>query len=384
MGSCHSTLDIRYIFVVKTIESAKNFLFRILGRNASCDVISIVSDEQAYIAEFVHHYLYLGFSNIYLGINNSSDRTYAIIHKISEKYKNVIPINVDKQFWLGRQEACYMHLFELARQSSLSSHALFVDVDEFWVADPFPKKVSEFLAGKEQYDCISFSWINCFDEKAFSPPLTKCKRKVNPHVKSIVAYKSAVLTLRPHAPVFRKGRNIRTLAGIQRNQNQICTDLGVEICQKLQDESIAKPRQRNLAWVFHRIQRSELEYTCRLFKVHANETQEQPYFKSNRPGFRTPNIEKKFKKAYRKILPNEQIFIYHLSLSEFLKANGIESLVTDSILEMSEEQLWIKIKSIPQEVISRDFELIKRIFSGTRFREWLLQCLNRNNSTRNI
>ena len=104
MGSCHSTLDIRYIFVVKTIESAKNFLFRILGRNASCDVISIVSDEQAYIAEFVHHYLYLGFSNIYLGINNSSDRTYAIIHKISEKYKNVIPINVDKQFWLGHRQ----------------------------------------------------------------------------------------------------------------------------------------------------------------------------------------------------------------------------------------------------------------------------------------
>ncbi|MGB4699028.1 MAG: hypothetical protein WBH13_00695, partial [Parasynechococcus sp.] len=38
----------------------------------SCDLICVASNEGPYIAEFIHHYLYQGFSDIFVGLNNDS------------------------------------------------------------------------------------------------------------------------------------------------------------------------------------------------------------------------------------------------------------------------------------------------------------------------
>jgi hypothetical protein len=50
----------------------------------SCDIITITGNEECYIAQFIHHYLYLGFSNIFIGINNCQDKTPAILKKIAK------------------------------------------------------------------------------------------------------------------------------------------------------------------------------------------------------------------------------------------------------------------------------------------------------------
>ena len=50
----------------------------------TCDAITIASNEGPYIAEFIHHYLFQGFSNIFIGLNNdSSGKTGPIIEAIS-------------------------------------------------------------------------------------------------------------------------------------------------------------------------------------------------------------------------------------------------------------------------------------------------------------
>ena len=49
---------------------------------SGCDVLCIASDEAPYVHEFIHHYIYLGFKNIFIGTNNCSDNTVEIIKKI--------------------------------------------------------------------------------------------------------------------------------------------------------------------------------------------------------------------------------------------------------------------------------------------------------------
>lgn len=55
----------------------------------SCDIITITGNEECYIAQFIHHYLYLGFNNIFIGINNCQDNTPAILKKITKIYPNI-------------------------------------------------------------------------------------------------------------------------------------------------------------------------------------------------------------------------------------------------------------------------------------------------------
>jgi hypothetical protein len=62
----------------------------------SCDIITITGNEECYIAQFIHHYLYLGFSNIF--INNCQDNTPAILKKIAKIYPKILsttPINLN-------------------------------------------------------------------------------------------------------------------------------------------------------------------------------------------------------------------------------------------------------------------------------------------------
>ena len=64
----------------------------------SCDIITITGNEECYIAQFIHHYLYLGFSNIFIGINNCLDNTPALLKKLPRyirKFLSATPINLN-------------------------------------------------------------------------------------------------------------------------------------------------------------------------------------------------------------------------------------------------------------------------------------------------
>ena len=112
----------------------------------TCDVICIASNEGPYIAEFIHHYLYLGFSNIFIGLNNdSSGETGPIIQSIAERFPNIHLINTDQAHQNGKQRGSNCQLYSEAARISTSSHCMVVDVDEYWVTTPFSNKISDFL-----------------------------------------------------------------------------------------------------------------------------------------------------------------------------------------------------------------------------------------------
>ena len=68
------------------LNSSVHFSHRVNIESNSCDVITVASNEGPYIAEFIHHYLYQGFSNIFIGLNNdTSGQTGSIVELITKQ-----------------------------------------------------------------------------------------------------------------------------------------------------------------------------------------------------------------------------------------------------------------------------------------------------------
>ena len=337
----------------------------------NCDVICIASDESLYIAEFIHHYLFLGFSNIYVGINNCTDCTADILRAISSTHSNVIIIDVDMVQGKFKQIGCYSHLFQYAKSTSNSQYCLFVDVDEFWVADRFPCDVNSFLEKNAPFDVFSFQWINQFNEQTFSAPLSsECVYQRNFHVKSMCSYDAPIFLMRCHAPmlihdnniVIKQGDQINKYYTVERDRNII------NIEEVIRDKQFIESKARNLAWIFHRIERSELEYCLRLFKIHANADPNTTFFKNNRFGFATVNQSDALQQSFfDEILPSEKVKSYHNSLLSFVDNCGINVFHLSRPDTLSEQLIYSKIKQIPNQVMEDNRQLLCRIFSGTRF-----------------
>ena len=102
--------------------------------NNSCDVITVASNEGPYIAEFIHHYIYQGFSNLFICLNNdTSGHTGLIVAAIAKSYPQVHLINTDQEHQQGKQRGSYCRLYEEVSKVTKASHCMVVDVDEYWV-----------------------------------------------------------------------------------------------------------------------------------------------------------------------------------------------------------------------------------------------------------
>ena len=307
-----------------------------------------------------------------------SDQTEDILKLIRKIHPNIHYISVDEEIIHGRQSLCYRKLFELGKEVSNSAYCLFVDIEEFWVAKPFPKTINIFLEANPTFDCFSFQWVNCFNEDAFAYPLQDSAKKGNSHVKSMIGYSSEPVELRPHAPILKSKKIISSIIGDTINQNFSIKDDKIFINQKTINPSTASLGNKHQALIFHRIQRSELEYTHRLFKPHANADPTVSKFKTNRNGFRTPPIKRDLTEFYKSFLPKIEILRYHKSLQEFINTCGTKELVHQAQMSMSENVILGKILKIPRESLIRDKNTIERIFSGTRFIDYILKKTSRD------
>lgn len=357
------------------IESFKDPPSHFQADNSNCDVICIASDEAPYITEFIHHYLYLGFENIFIGINNSGDKTESILRKIQSEYRNVHVLNVDLLQAQYFQDGCYSFLFAYARRQSKARYCLFVDVDEFWVADPFPMKIHEFIANKAPFDVYSFQWVCCYGENLFSPPLSAgLSFRWNSHVKSICCYGSEYICLQIHAPILAYSKQVRVRLGHSINKNIDEVFAGISVQQITSNPNLSATGIAGQAWVFHRIQRSEIEYSFRLFKVHANNSTAVETFKTNRWGFddiRSMSVEDA--DYYGRVLPEDAIVSYHNSLEEFTERCDVSGDIDSARSLISEECILEKLKGMPSDILARNAHIAKQIFSGTRFHEWVLK-----------
>ena len=336
-----------------------------------CDICCVASDEGPYIAEFIHHYLYLGFANIIVGINNSTDQTESILKQIQAKHQNVHIVDVNHSQSLFQQYGSYRELFDYGRRNSKSRYCLFVDVDEFWIADPFPKTISDFLSEHQVFDVYSFHWIVCTGEGYFTPPLSEADAYAwNDHLKSICCYESEFYHLRLHAPILAQSDKMTILKGLEENRDFTPVPTGIAIHEASKDYNSSAIGASGLAWVFHRAYRSELEYAYRLFKPHANSSN-RDYFKNNRTGYPRYERQAHVHRYIQDILPAAAIAGYHTSLNQFIDGISLEVLLSESRFDVSEEEIQSRLKAIPAEILARDSMLIRSIFRGTRFSQWV-------------
>lgn len=338
----------------------------------ACDVCCIAGNEAPYIAEFVHHYLYLGFANIFIGINNSTDQTESIARKLSSQHPSVHVFDVNDTMACLGQFGCYRMLFAHARTSSDSQYCLFVDIDEYWFADPFPTTIRTFLTDKEACDVYSFHWLCCTNEGVFSPPPSRdCTYRWDPHVKSPCHYEAAILNLRCHAPLLADGEGLRVVVGDSVNHYLKVRPFGIELQQQIHDPASSRFEDAGLAWILHRMQRSELEYAQRMLRRDPLE-RANVAFKSNRGGYKNFDGSPGAKAYINRALPEPAIEAYHRSLQSFLERAGLASGLTEARGRISEAAIFAQLKQIPPEILRRDAGVLRRTFGGTRFHDWVL------------
>ena len=70
-----------------------------------------------------------------------------------------------------------------------------------------------------------------------------------------------------------------------------------------------------------------------------------------------------------KIMPADEVKKYHQSLDQFTLLTGISKDLKNAREAISEEEILEIISLVSPEILSRDAELIKQIFRGTRFLE---------------
>ena len=347
----------------EVVSLGKRIKKRISGK---CDVCCIVSDESPYIAEFIHHYIFLGFSHIFIGINNSSDATLDILHKIALHFPNVHILDVNDAHFFLKQKGCYRVMFDHARKVSSSMYCLFVDVDEFWIANPFPTKIEQFLSKHAAFDVYSFHWILLRGESLFSPPLSPSQEYTwNKHLKSICSYDSEIYDLRCHTPSMSTCQQSILMRGNSPNTATTFKSNYIDIHQVTDDYRSSPIGNQEIAWILHRIQRSELEYAFRLFKRHANDF--ESYFKTNRGGYHlevsTPGIHE----YISQLLPVGEILTYHTALDVFIKNCDITQEVDSARSLVTEAEIRKRLDDVPTDIVNLNSSLMPKIFAGTRF-----------------
>ena len=333
----------------------------------TCDVICIASNEGPYIAEFIHHYLYLGFSNIFIGLNNdSSGETGPIIQSIAKKFPNIHLINTDQAHQNGKQRGSNCQLYREAARISSSSHCMVVDVDEYWVTTPFSNKISDFLKEFPEANVISSNWFHCHGGDLFGNPLdlSKTHLRLTSQVKSLFRYGLEVTSLGAHVPWVKATQSCKH---VNSNNQSIKTKPFNGIRRLQKNAPIARIGEKHSSWVIHRHTRSEIEYACKLLYPRPNE-KEIP-FKTNRTGFIMPKEKTNSRLLATNLFgkSHQPPQDYYNSLKDFIEKCEIHDAINEARSKISDPEIKSKINNIPKSVIAKHKTVWRKTFRQTRY-----------------
>ena len=349
------------------LEAQKRLLRRPRVNAYSCDVITVASNEGPYIAEFIHHYLFQGFSHLFIGINNdSSGHTGLIVASISQHYPQVDLVNTDPEHQQAQQRGSYCRLYDMASRTSSSSHCMVVDVDETWVAYPFESKVGDFLSAHADTDVVSSNWLHCHGGELFDNPLdlSNTKLRLTDQFKSLFRYGIAITDLGAHAPWVLAEPEIRHTC----SDGQPVLSKPANGVRRLSKSGIqADNTTTNTGWVIHRHTRSEIEYASKMLYPDVNK-QTIP-FKPNRKGYKLPEDDSVSRAlATRLFGPEHQPPQgYRDSLESFISECGVDKLISAARKEIRERTIRRRIRAMDRTVIRRNRKIWRHTFGGTRF-----------------
>ena len=349
------------------LDASDRLKKRYRRKTNSCDVICLASNEAPYIAEFIHHYLYQGFSNLFIGLNNdSSGRTGPIVEAIAKVHPNVHLINTDREHQTGKQRSSYSRLHHEASAQTDSTHCMVVDVDEYWVSNPFSNKISDFLGVHKDADVISSFWVHCRGGLLFGNPLDLANTQLaaSGQFKSLFRYGIPVTDLGAHVPwvlnkppcrhISSDGRQVpsRSWNGVRRLKKRgTLNGIG----------------QAGTGWVIHRHTRSELEYASKLLYPDVNKLNNP--FKPNRNGYLYKKENHRSRELAHSLFGSTAQPPQHYlnSLEAFIRRCGLVDCLAEARSWISEAELIRRIEPISADDVQAHRDIWKRTFKGTRF-----------------
>ena len=266
----------------------------------SCDIITITGNEECYIAPFIHHYLYLGFNNIFIGINNCQDQTPTILKQIAQHHPNVHIFNTDHPQKYHRQKGSYAALLNAASKSSSSSHCLVVDVDEYWFSNQPEQAVTDHLGTIQPFDVMFINWLCSYGQHHAQPITDLTGASIllkQSQGKSMFRYDCGLQEIRCHAPKLDNPKNAILCSNRGKNLLWEKTESGIskknipQHLRNIKTDEFQPNHDTPASWILHQIVRSEVEYALKLFQPRA--TQQPRPFKDNLNSLLLPKENKK-------------------------------------------------------------------------------------------
>lgn len=331
-------------------------------------VVAIAKDEGAYIHEWLHHYLYMGFEKIFIGINRTTDDTAIVLSKAQKKFECIYFEDVS---WLDQaciprknpqiQSLTYAYFAnEIRTKHDEITHVLFCDIDEFWFSKDFGQDVASYIGTLPKFDAVSFNWLNQNgDASSFEKPFSNLTYQSDRHMKTIHSVQSI-----PHIVEFR----CHASRYYSKYQQLHIDSTGKQVKYGEHDQAFKnQPSLDRGAFVLHRWVRSQLEYTAMLLRERPGV--EVP-IKNNRFGFvrgegRNLDIE------------NGSLQHYWNSLNKFISFCDLNALIDSSRVIIEEKSK--RILEIKPELLVKYIKSYFSVLKGTEYRLKIIDVLDSEN-----
>ena len=269
------------------------------------------------------------------------------------------------------QWGCYHRLYDIALARSDSKYCLVIDINEFWISNPFPQDIDTFIEHHTPFDAFSFHWLEAIEEVLLDMPLSpNATYKHSPWVKSLFRYDIPLSRIGTHGPVIcRKQADICIRLGPSENINTQESLHGTEVMGYSASTAVPSELPKHQAWVIYRANRSELEYATRLLEF---ESQGDTSFllRSGKPVWQSrDNGEPIITQCIQTSATEKTLSTYKQSLDRFIENCDIREEINAARLQINEKNLLQRINSLDIEILKRNQATILQAFHGTRFHE---------------
>jgi len=271
---------------------------------------AVAKNEAAYLPEWIYHHLNVGFDDICVYVNRTTDNSVNILKKIGSKYPAVRFKEIDF-FDLARvaniQLVGYALALGEAREAGFD-YQMFLDIDEYWYSKDPDQTIHSHIEQLNKPDVVLYEWFNRSGESTpFSLPLAKVVEGFrNKHVKAVFNLSLEIEYIAIHN-VFSQSDNYVLANGDRYILDTPHGGFLPTTSNLLKDE-----------FILHRINRSEMEYVALLARGHASKP--GAVLKSNRFGFDRDKHE------YRDELSVNEMRLqdYQDGFSSFIRETDIE------------------------------------------------------------
>ena len=314
-------------------------------------LVAIAKDEAAYIPEWVHHHLFLGFDAIEIFINRTTDNSEAVLHNISQYYPNVswqfadwvdwCPANASKHI----QFITYAKAMHDCRLAGGFTHIFFLDIDEFLILDGMSSSIQDVIARYPKDTPVAFEWLNDCTPTAepFNTLSSTLTGNLSPLVKTLLPINIRMKEFRHHLPLY---------------QQTIDTQLvDKTIFKSHEDNEQALDKSVNSlksSFIYHRAHRSQYEYVSLLFRGRPGDSFA---YKSNRRGY--PKLTNHSSAV---ALDSTSYRKYQASLSSFIDVTRVSSSMAEA-QQFVCERYERSIANLGAH-LALDYPLMMRLFSG--------------------